>query len=82
MKIILLYIIEMFFNQLSGRLSHIQSFSINLSLVAMLSLAATGKYLPSQDYSNCFCGILCCHNGQGVLKIGFDWVCFFQNRHY
>ena len=40
-KIILLYIIEMFFNQMSGRVFHIQSFSISLSLIAMVPLAAS-----------------------------------------
>jgi len=40
-KIFLLYIIEMFFNQLSGRVFHIQSYSIHLSLVAMVPLAAS-----------------------------------------
>ena len=40
-KIILLYIIEMFFNQLSWRFAHIQSFSISLSLIAMVPLAAS-----------------------------------------
>ena len=40
-KIILLYIIEMFFNQLSGRFVHIRSFSINLSLIAMVPLAVS-----------------------------------------
>ena len=40
-KIILLYIIEMFFNQLSGRVFHIRSFSIDISLIAMLPLAAS-----------------------------------------
>jgi len=40
-KIILLYTIEMFFNQLSGRVFHIQSFSIHLSLTAMVPLAAS-----------------------------------------
>jgi len=40
-KIILLYIIEMFFNQLSGRFVHIRSFSINLPLIAMLLLAVS-----------------------------------------
>lgn len=40
-KIILLYIIEMFFNQLSGRVFHIRSFSIHLSLIAMIPLAGS-----------------------------------------
>ncbi len=40
-KIILLYIIEMFFNQLSGRFVHIRSLSINLSSVAMVPLAVS-----------------------------------------
>jgi len=40
-KIILLYIIEMFFNQLSTRVFHIRSFSIHLSLIAMVPLAAS-----------------------------------------
>ncbi|MHC4397191.1 MAG: hypothetical protein ACYS1A_16255 [Planctomycetota bacterium] len=40
-KIILLYIIEMFFNQLSGRLVHIRSFSIHLSLIAMVPMAVS-----------------------------------------
>ena len=31
----------MFFNQLSGRVFHIQSFSIHLSLIAMIPLAAS-----------------------------------------
>ena len=38
-KMILLYIIEIFFNQLSGRVFHIQSFSVHLSLVAIVPLA-------------------------------------------
>ena len=38
-KIILLYIIEMFFNQISGTVFHIQSFSISLPLIAMVPLA-------------------------------------------
>jgi hypothetical protein len=40
-QIILLYIIEMFFNQLSTRVFHIRSFSIHLSLIVMLPLAAS-----------------------------------------
>jgi len=40
-KIILLYIIEMFFSQMSGRVFHIRSFSIHLSLIAMVPLAAS-----------------------------------------
>ena len=40
-KIILLYIIEMFFNQLSGRFVHIGSFSIHLSLIAMAPMAVS-----------------------------------------
>lgn len=40
-KIILLYIIEMFFNQLSGSFVHIRSLSINLSSVAMAPLAVS-----------------------------------------
>lgn len=40
-KIIPLYIIEMFFNQLSGRVFHIRSFSIHLSLIALAPLAAS-----------------------------------------
>lgn len=40
-KIILLYIIEMFFNQLSGSFVHIRSLSINLSSVAMVPLAVS-----------------------------------------
>ena len=47
-KIILLYIIEMFFNQLSGRFFHIQSFSINLSLIAMLPLAVSFVFFKFQ----------------------------------
>ncbi len=40
-KTILLYIIEMFFNQLSGSFVHIRSLSINLSSVAMVPLAVS-----------------------------------------
>jgi hypothetical protein len=40
-KVILLYIIEMFFNQLSETFVHIGSFSIHLSLVALIPLAAS-----------------------------------------
>lgn len=40
-KIILLYIIEMFFNQLSERFVRIRSFSIHLSLIAMAPLAVS-----------------------------------------
>lgn len=40
-KIILLYIIEMFFNQLSGRFVHIGSFSIHLSLIVMAPMAVS-----------------------------------------
>lgn len=43
-KIILLYIIEMFFNQLSGRFFHIRSFSIHLSLFAIAPLMASFIY--------------------------------------
>lgn len=38
-KLILLYLIEMFFNQLSGRFVHIGSFSVHLSLIAIMPLA-------------------------------------------
>jgi len=40
-KIILLYIIEMFFKQLSGRSVHIGSFSVHLSLTALVPLAVS-----------------------------------------
>ncbi len=40
-KIILLYIIEMLFNQLSGRLVHIGPFSVHLSLIALVPLAVS-----------------------------------------
>lgn len=53
-KIILLYIIEMFFNQLSGKFLHIRSFSIHLSLIAMVPLAASficSRFLKSQIVS-------------------------------
>ena len=40
-KIILLYIIEMLFNQLSIRVFHIRSYSIHLSLIAMVPLAVS-----------------------------------------
>ena len=37
-KIVLIYIIEMFFNQLSGRLVHLRSLSIQLPLIVMAPL--------------------------------------------
>ena len=40
-KIILLYIIEMLFNQLSGRFVHIGAFSISLPLIVMIPLTAS-----------------------------------------
>lgn len=47
-KIILLYIIEMFFNRMSGRVFHIQSFTIHLSLTAMLPLAVSFVFCKFQ----------------------------------
>jgi hypothetical protein len=38
-KTALLYIVEMFFNQISGKFIHIQSFSISLSFVVLIPLA-------------------------------------------
>ena len=40
-KIILLYTIEMFFNQLSGRFVHVGSFSVRLSLIALVPLVVS-----------------------------------------
>ncbi len=53
-KIVLLYIIEMFFSQLSGRFVHIRSVSIDMSLLAMAPLAVSficSKFRKSQPIS-------------------------------
>lgn len=40
-KVVLLYIIEIFFNQLSGRVVHLRSYSIHLPLIALIVLAGS-----------------------------------------
>ena len=67
-KVVLLYIIEMFFNQLSGRVVHVRSYSIHLPLIALIVLA--GSFIFSRFQKSKLSPI----ETNGLLK---SWVVVF-----